>query len=100
MTIETLGIDIANNVFSAPWRRPERPDRAALVRMDALSLDFDYANFAAAYTVLALNFVSDPAKAAREMRRVVRPGGGGRDRVGLPRRARVPAAALGHGGGY
>ena len=42
---------------------------------DARSLPFDIAMFDAAVSGLVLNFVPDPARAAAEMSRVVRPGG-------------------------
>lgn len=42
---------------------------------DGQALAFPDATFAAAYALIALNFISDPLRAAREMARVVRPGG-------------------------
>jgi SAM-dependent methyltransferase len=45
------------------------------VHGDALDLPFPDATFAAAYALIALNFMSDPARAAREMARTLRPGG-------------------------
>lgn len=42
---------------------------------DAQALTFEDGSFDAAVSGLVLNFVPDPAKAAAEMRRVVRPGG-------------------------
>ena len=44
-------------------------------RMDAEQLDLPDARFDVALCALGLMYVPDPAKAAREMRRVLRPGG-------------------------
>ena len=72
--------------FPARWstRRNAVPIRsasskAAFARMDAESLDLGDAAFDVALCALGLMYVPDPARAVREMRRVVRPGG----RIGL-----------------
>ncbi len=42
---------------------------------DACAMSFAEARFGASFALIVLNFVSDPLSAAREMRRVTRPGG-------------------------
>jgi SAM-dependent methyltransferase len=49
--------------------------RASFAVGDAMRLDFDDGAFDAVASALALNFVPDPQTGAREMARVVRPGG-------------------------
>jgi SAM-dependent methyltransferase len=50
-------------------------DRVSFQPADAQALPFDDASFDAAVSGLVLNFVSEPERMAREMARVVRPGG-------------------------
>ena len=56
--------------------RERNTDPRILARQgDACALPFPTASFDRALSLLVLHFVSDPLRAAREMRRVVRPGG-------------------------
>jgi SAM-dependent methyltransferase len=52
-----------------------RDSRASFSLGNAMALDFPDAAFDVAVSALVLNFVPDPRAAAREMRRVARPGG-------------------------
>jgi SAM-dependent methyltransferase len=69
-----VGVDVSEP--SLAFAR-QRSDCAGVefLQGDAHALDFPDATFAAAYALIALNFMSDPLQAAREMARVVRPGG-------------------------
>ncbi|CAN5810973.1 class I SAM-dependent methyltransferase [soil metagenome] len=69
-----VGIDVAEPYLAFARARSDLRE-AEFLRQDALALDLPEGGFAAAYALIALNFMSDPARAAREMRRVVRPGG-------------------------
>jgi len=69
-----VGIDIAEP-YLAFGRARDDIGAAEFVHMDALDLDLEPARFAAAYAVIALNFMRDPPAALEGMRRAVRPGG-------------------------
>lgn len=69
-----VGIDAAQPYLDFAVQRDEAR-HIAFHKMDAQSLVFDDDTFAAAYATIALNFFADPSAAAREMRRVVVPGG-------------------------
>ena len=69
---EVTGIDPSEGFLAfARTRAPQAEFRVG----DAQALPFDDYRFDAAVSGLVLNFVPDSAKAATEMRRVVRPGG-------------------------
>lgn len=68
------GIDIAPAYIDHAKVRTDTSG-VAFLEMDAQQLDFDDNTFAAAYATIALNFFADPVAAAREMHRVVAPGG-------------------------
>lgn len=69
-----VGVDVAEPYLA---HARERPDclAAEFIRQDALDLDFPDDSFGGAYALIALNFMSDPLRAARQMARVTRPGG-------------------------
>jgi SAM-dependent methyltransferase len=69
-----LGIDIAAPYIAyAAARSADR--RLDFVTGDAAAMDLPAASFDCSFSLLALNFMSDPAGALRGMRRVTRPGG-------------------------
>ena len=69
---EVAGVDPSEGFLAfARTRAPQAEFRVG----DAQALPFEDDSFDAAVSGLVLNFVPDPAKAAAEMRRVVRPGG-------------------------
>jgi SAM-dependent methyltransferase len=70
-----VGTDIAAPYIAFAQSRPGAAGISFAVG-DACSLPYSDGRFAAALAQLALNFVPDAAQAVREMRRVVRPGGG------------------------
>ena len=69
-----VGVDVAEPYLVFARQRGD-VGNAEFVRMDALSLNFEESAFSSAYAVIALNFMSDPAAAVAQMRRVVQPGG-------------------------
>jgi SAM-dependent methyltransferase len=69
-----VGIDIAAPYIAFAGARSDDP-RLSFVIGDATMLDFPDDRFDRAYSLLALNFVSDPARALAGMRRVTRTGG-------------------------
>jgi ubiquinone/menaquinone biosynthesis C-methylase UbiE len=68
------GVDPAEGQLEYARRRP-RTKRAEFRVADAQALPFPDDSFDAATMALVIVFVPDPAKAARELARVVRPGG-------------------------
>ncbi|HEX2256095.1 MAG TPA: class I SAM-dependent methyltransferase [Afifellaceae bacterium] len=71
---EVVGIDVAEPYLRYAARRPGG-SAIRFVREDACGMSFPDASFAAAYGLLLLNFVPEPLRAVREMRRVTCPGG-------------------------
>jgi ubiquinone/menaquinone biosynthesis C-methylase UbiE len=69
-----VGIDIAAPYVAYAASRSADP-RLSFVTRDAVALDFPDESFDRAYSLLALNFMSDPSRALAGMRRVARPGG-------------------------
>jgi SAM-dependent methyltransferase len=69
-----VGIDVSEPYLAFARTRADCAG-AEFVHADALALDLPDGGFAAAYALIALNFMADPLKATREMARVVRPGG-------------------------
>ncbi|HUC71194.1 MAG TPA: class I SAM-dependent methyltransferase [Stellaceae bacterium] len=69
-----VGIDIAAPYVDFASRRSDDP-RLSFVTGDAIALDLPEQSFERAYTLLALNFMSDPPRALAAMRRVTRAGG-------------------------
>ena len=80
-TGRVLGVDISGVMVDAARGRAEAlgVGHAAFARMDAEALDLGDAAFDVALCGLGLMYMPDPARAVRELCRVVRPGG----RVGL-----------------
>lgn len=69
-----VGIDVAEPYLQFAAARPGAGDISFLCE-DACEMSFAAGRFAASFALIALNFVKDPLAAAREMRRVTRPGG-------------------------
>jgi ubiquinone/menaquinone biosynthesis C-methylase UbiE len=69
-----VGIDVAPSYVEHARRRVADP-RLRFVVGDAVSLDLADGGIDRALSLLALNFVPEPARALAEMRRVTRPGG-------------------------
>ncbi len=69
-----LGIDIAAPYVAFAASRSADP-RLSFATGDAVALDLPDASFDRSFSLLALNFVSDPIRALAAMRRVTRPGG-------------------------
>lgn len=76
-----IGVDISGAMVDAAQHRADAlgVGHAAFARMDAEALDLADADFDVALCGLGLMYLPDPARAMRELCRVVRPGG----RVGL-----------------
>src|SRR5271168_2509207 len=69
-----LGIDIAAPYIAYAASRSADP-RLCFATGDAVALDLPDASFDRSFSLLALNFMSDPMHALAAMRRVIRPGG-------------------------
>src|SRR5262245_2347000 len=69
-----VGIDIAPPYVAYASRRSDDP-RLSFRVGDAVALDLPSGGFDRSLSLLALNFMSDPAAALAGMRRVTRPGG-------------------------
>lgn len=69
-----VGVDIAAPYIAFAGARSGDP-RIQFVSGDAVALDFPNDSFDRAYSLLALNFTSDPARALAGMQRVTRAGG-------------------------
>jgi ubiquinone/menaquinone biosynthesis C-methylase UbiE len=72
--IEVQGIDPSEGQLAFARTRPGT-EGAVFSQGDAMALPFDAGRFDAAVMALVIHFVPDPAKAIKEMARVVRPGG-------------------------
>jgi ubiquinone/menaquinone biosynthesis C-methylase UbiE len=72
-----VGIDLSGRMIDAARRRAEESGigNATFARMDAENLDLPDASFDVVLCSLGLMYVPDPARALREMRRVLHPGG-------------------------
>jgi SAM-dependent methyltransferase len=72
-----IGVDLSGRMVDAARDRATRLGafQASFARMDAEELAFPNASFDVALCALGLMYCPDPARALREMRRVVRPGG-------------------------
>jgi SAM-dependent methyltransferase len=71
---EIVGIDTAQAYLDFAAQRSDTAG-CRFVRQDACALDFPDGNFAASLSVIVLNFVTEPERAAQEMRRVTMPDG-------------------------
>jgi ubiquinone/menaquinone biosynthesis C-methylase UbiE len=72
--MQIVGIDIAEPyVAFATTRSTDR--RLSFLTGDAVAMDLPVGSFDRCYSLLALNFMSDPARALAGMRRVARPSG-------------------------
>lgn len=69
-----VGIDVAEPYLEFARARPDLTG-VELLKGDAQDIAFPDNTFDGAGALIALNFMSDPLKAAQEMARVVRPGG-------------------------
>jgi ubiquinone/menaquinone biosynthesis C-methylase UbiE len=74
--VRLTGVDFSQEMLGIARRRAEELGREVDLRLgDAQSLDFDDNNFDTVIITLALCTIPDDRKAAREARRVLRPGG-------------------------
>jgi ubiquinone/menaquinone biosynthesis C-methylase UbiE len=80
-TGQLVGIDLSGQMLHVAHQRAKERglSNADFARMDAESLDLPDASFDVALCALGLMYLPDPARAVREMRRILRPGG----RLGL-----------------
>lgn len=69
-----VGIDVAEPYLAFARTRPDLGS-VEFLKQDAQEISFADNSFDGAGALIALNFMADPLKAAREMVRVVRPGG-------------------------
>jgi SAM-dependent methyltransferase len=90
-----VGVDIASPYIVYAGGRSYDP-RLSFVTGDATALAFLAESFDGAYSLLALNFMSDPGGALAGMRRVVRAGGVVRRGLEFFGRPRLSANVLGH----
>ena len=74
---QVVGIDLSGAMVDAARQRARERglSNASFERMDAEALAMPDARFDAALCSLGLMYMPDPARALREMRRVLRPGG-------------------------
>jgi len=89
-----VGIDIAGP-YTAYASTRSRDPRLTFVTGDAVAMDLPAGSFDRCFSLLALNFMSDPARALDGMRRATRRGGHRRlpgPAGASPPRARSPAA--------
>ena len=91
-----VGIDIAAPYIAHASTRSADP-RLTFLTGDAVALDFPTGSFDRCFSLLALNFMSDPVRALAGMRRLTCPGGGScRGRVGFCGRSGLSADLLGY----
>lgn len=69
-----VGLDLSAAYLDFARNRPDC-EAVEFLRQDAMAPDLPEAGFAAAYALIALNFMSDPGKAVAAMARAVMPGG-------------------------
>lgn len=69
------GIDPSKEYIEYANSRNQFPDRVTFETGDAQQLRFADASFDASLSLLVFNFIPDPIKALREVRRVTKPGG-------------------------
>ena len=74
--VHVTGIDPSEEFFAYARTRSPFPDRTTFQPGDAQDLKFPGATFSASLSLLVFNFIPDPAKALRELRRVTRSGAG------------------------
>jgi SAM-dependent methyltransferase len=72
---QVLGIDPSKEYVAYANSRNRFPDRVTFEAGDAQQLRFADASFDASLSLLVFNFIPDPGKALREVRRVTKPGG-------------------------
>jgi ubiquinone/menaquinone biosynthesis C-methylase UbiE len=84
---QVRGIDPSKEYVAYANRRNAFPDRVSFEEGDAQQLCFADASFDASLSLLVFNFIPNPRKALREVRRVTKPGG------------RISAAVWDYGGG-
>jgi SAM-dependent methyltransferase len=70
-----LGVDPSNEYVAYANSKNPFPDRVSFQIGDAQRLPFADAPFQSSISLLAFNFIPDPQKALREMRRATKPGG-------------------------
>jgi ubiquinone/menaquinone biosynthesis C-methylase UbiE len=91
-----IGVDVAAPFISYAWSR-RSGDQPTFETGDACALNYQDGRFAGVAAHLVFLFIPKPEVALREMRRVTRSGGTvAAVVVGLARRPRVSAHALGH----
>lgn len=78
--LRVVGLDFTQEMLDVASRRrdalpPDFRDRISYVKADAQSLPFDDASFDVVSIAFGIRNVVDPARAVREFRRVLRPGG-------------------------
>jgi SAM-dependent methyltransferase len=72
---EVVGIDPSKEYVGYANSRNPFPDRVSFQWGDAQQLRFPDAGFEASFSLLVFNFIPDPGKALREVRRTTKPGG-------------------------
>ena len=72
---QVLGIDPSKEYVAYASSRNPFPDRVSFQLGDAQQLQFPDASFEASLSLLVFNFIPDPGKALREVRRTTKPGG-------------------------
>ena len=70
-----VGIDLSKDYVAYANSKNLFPDRVSFETGDAQQLRFADASFDASLSLLVFNFIPDPGKALREVRRVTKPGG-------------------------
>jgi SAM-dependent methyltransferase len=73
-SLHVTGIDPSTEFVDYATTKNPFPDRVRFHVADAQDLQFPDATFVAGLSLLVFNFIPDPAKALREMRRVTQPG--------------------------
>jgi ubiquinone/menaquinone biosynthesis C-methylase UbiE len=73
--VQVIGIDPSKEYIAYASRVGPFPDRTSFEIGDAQALRFSDGEFVAALSLLVFNFIPDPARALREVRRVTKHGG-------------------------